>query len=203
VALAQKALADTTVRAPFPGLVGERLVSVGDYVTRGMKVAVVVRIDPLRARLTVPEQFVSAVQIGAPISFQVDAFPDREFEGTIRYVSPALQSEQRALTVEAVVPNGDAELKPGFFATARIQQPNLTPATLVPANAVVTNAGTSRVFVVNGDHVEERIVTVGQTLDDLVELTSGVKAGERVATGNIGQLADGVKVVTTADANRE
>jgi RND family efflux transporter MFP subunit len=194
VALARKALADTVVRAPFDGLVAERLVSVGDYVSRGTKVAAVVRINPLRAQLTVPEQFISAVAVGQPITLVVDAYPGRRFEGKIRYVSPTLQADQRALTVEAAVPNPGNELKPGLFATARIQQPKPTPAILVPASAVQTSAGTSRVYVVNGDHVEERIVTIGQTVDTLLEVTNGVKAGERVATANVTQLADGAAV---------
>jgi membrane fusion protein (multidrug efflux system) len=194
VSLARKALDDTVVRAPFSGLVAERLVSAGDYVTRGMKVAVVVRINPLRAQLTVPEQFISAVAVGQPITFEVDAYPGRQFEGRIRYVSPTLQADQRALTVEAVVPNPGSELKPGLFATARIQQPKQTLAILVPASAVQTAAGTSRVWVVDGDRVEERVVTIGQPLDALVEVTNGLKAGERVATANVAQLADGMAV---------
>ncbi len=113
VALAHKALADTTVRAPFTGLVAERLVSTGDYVTKGMKVAVVVRVNPLRVQLTVPEQFVSTVKVGASVTFQVDAYAGREFTGTVRYVSPALEATRRALTVEAVVPNPGAELEAG------------------------------------------------------------------------------------------
>ncbi len=64
----------------------------------------------------------------------------------------------------------------------------------MPAAAVQTTAGTSRVFVVNGDHVDERLVTIGQPLGDLIEITNGVKAGERVATKNVAQLADGSKV---------
>jgi multidrug efflux pump subunit AcrA (membrane-fusion protein) len=194
VTLARKALADTVVRAPFAGLVAERMVSIGDYVTKGMKVAVVVRINPLRAQLTIPEQFVSAVAVGQPITFEVDAYAGRQFEGRVRYVSPTLQADQRALTAEAIVPNPTNELKPGLFATARLQQPKPTPAVLVPASAVQTSAGTSRVYVVNGDHVEERIVTVGQTVDTLVEITNGVKAGERVATMNVSKLADGTRV---------
>jgi membrane fusion protein, multidrug efflux system len=194
LSMARKALADTVVRAPFSGLVAERLVSIGDYVTRGTKVAVVVRINPLRAELTVPEQFIAAVAVGQPITFEVDAYPNRQFTGTIRFVSPALKADQRALTIEAMVPNAGNELKPGLFATARLQQPNPTPAVLVPATAVQTAGGTSRVYVVNGDHVEERVVTVGQTVDALVEISTGVKAGERVATANLQQLADGTKV---------
>lgn len=194
VSLARKALADTVVRAPFDGLVAERLVSVGDYVTRGMKVAVVVRVNPLRAELTVPEQFISAVAVGQPITFEVDAYPGRQFTGRIRFVSPALRTDQRALTVEAVVLNPGHDLKPGLFATARIQQPNPVPAILVPATAVHTAGGTSRVYVLNGDHVEERVVTIGQTVEALVEISSGVKRGDRIATTNLSQLADGTKV---------
>ncbi len=194
VALARKALADTVVRAPFTGAVAERLVSVGDYVTRGTKVAVVVRTNPLRVKLTVPEQFVSAVSAGQPVNFQVDAYPDRTFVGTVQYVSPSLQAEQRALTIEAVVPNPKGELKPGLFATARIEQQDRTPGVLVPSSAVQTVAGTSRVFVVKGDTVEERIVTTGQALGDLVEISRGLHAGERVATKNLGQLVDGARV---------
>jgi RND family efflux transporter MFP subunit len=191
VALARKAFTDTVVRAPFNGAVAERLVSVGDYVTRGMKVAVVVRTNPLRVKLTVPEQFISAVSAGEPVDFEVDAYPGRQFVGKVQYVSPSLQADQRALTIEAVVPNLKGELKPGLFATARIERLDRTPGVLVPSAAVVTSAGTSRVFVVNGDRAEERLVTTGQTVGDLVEVSSGLKAGERVATKNVGQLNDG------------
>ena len=73
-----------------------------------MKVAVVVRVNPLRVQLTIPEQFVSAMSVGQPVTFEVDAYPGRAFEGKVQYVSPALQADQRALTVEAVVPNPKA-----------------------------------------------------------------------------------------------
>ncbi len=194
VSLAHKSVSDTTVRAPFNGLVAERLVSVGDYVTKGMKVAVVVRVTPLRVQLTVPEQFVAAVKTGAPVTFQVDAFPGREFTGTVRYVSPTLEANRRALTVEAVVPNQSGDLKPGLFATARIEEPEKVPAVMVPTSAVQTTAGTSRVYVVNNGAVEERIVTLGQQADAFVEIATGLKAGEQVATKNLAQLFDGAKV---------
>src|SRR6266853_2155044 len=170
VTLARKALADTTVRAPFAGLVAQRMVSTGDYVTRGMKVAQVVRITPLRIELTVPEQFVASVNVGQPVLFGVDAFPGKTFEGKVRFVSPALRADQRALTVEAVVPNANAELKPGMFATARVEQSKKDPAVLVPETSVRVVSGTGRVFVVNGDRAEERIVTTGQKVDSLVEV---------------------------------
>ncbi|OLC83476.1 MAG: hypothetical protein AUH72_04330 [Acidobacteria bacterium 13_1_40CM_4_65_8] len=194
VALARKAFTDTVVRAPFNGVVAQRLVSVGDYVTKGMKIAVVVRVNPLRVQLTVPEQFISAISVGQPVGFLVDAYPGRQFEGRVKYIAPALQADQRALTVEAVVPNPKGDLKPGLFATARIEQHARTPGVLVPAAAVLTSGGTSRVFVVSGDHVEERVVSIGQTVGDAIEITNGLKAGERVATTNVAQLVDGSRI---------
>jgi RND family efflux transporter MFP subunit len=195
VTLAQKALADTTVRAPFAGVVGERFVSVGDYVTRGTKVATVMRVDPLRVELTVPEQFVSVVATGRTVTFEVDAYPGETFTGQVRFVSPSLAAATRALTLEAIVPNGANRLKPGFFATAQIEQAAMLPGLLVPATAVRTVSGTARVFVVNGDRVEERVVMVGQAVGERVELTSGVKAGERVVASGVDRVVDGVRVV--------
>jgi RND family efflux transporter MFP subunit len=194
VDLARKAAADTVVRAPFSGLVAERLVSSGDYVTRGTKVATVVKIDPLRVELTVPEQFVSQVKPDQRVRLSVDAYPEETFVAKVRFVSPALKTDQRALTVEAVAPNPDGRLKPGLFATAFLQQPSPAPALLVPASAIETVAGTSRVYVVAGGKVEERIVTSGERVGDRLELTTGVTAGERVVINPRAKLSDGVRV---------
>jgi RND family efflux transporter MFP subunit len=144
-------------------------------------------------QLTVPEQFVSAISVGAPVTFEVDAYPGRSFTGTVRYVSPSLEAAQRALTVEATVPNPAQELKPGLFATARIDQRKPTPAVVVPAKAVHTVGGTSRVFVISNGRAEERVVTIGQTSGDVVEIATGLKAGEQVATTNVAQLSDGAR----------
>ncbi len=195
VTLAQKALADTTVRAPFAGVVGERFVSMGDYVTRGTKVATVMRVDPLRVELTVPEQFVAAIAAGRSVTFEVDAYPGETFVGQVRYVSPSVAANTRALTLEAIVPNGNSRLKPGFFATAQIEQAAMLPGLLVPAAAVRTVSGTARVFVIAGDRVEERVVMVGQAVDDRVEITSGLTKGERVVANGADRMVDGVRVV--------
>jgi membrane fusion protein, multidrug efflux system len=194
VELARKAAADTTVKAPFAGLVAERFVTTGDYVNRGTKVATVVRIDPLRVELTVPEQYLAQVKEGQAVRLSVDAYPNETFAARVRFVSPALKADQRALTVEAIAPNPDGRLKPGLFATAFLQQPNPAPALLVPASAVETIAGTSRVYVVSGEKAEERIVTTGEHVGDRVEIVSGVKGGEHVAVNPRGKLTDGARV---------
>jgi RND family efflux transporter MFP subunit len=194
VALARKSVADTSIRAPFSGLVSERAVSVGDYVTRGTRVATVVRVDPLRVELTVPEQAVSLVRVGQPVTLTVDAYPGEAFSATVRFVSPSVRPDQRALTVEAIARNADGRLKPGLFATASIQQPASAPALLVPASAIEAIAGTTRVYVVANGIVEERIVTLGDRAGDRVELTSGVAAGDVVVLEPKGRLSDGTPV---------
>jgi membrane fusion protein, multidrug efflux system len=201
IELSRKAVSDTTIRAPFAGLVAERVVSVGDYVTRGAHVATVVRVDPMRVELTVPEQAISLITDGQAVQITVDAYPGEMFAAKIRYVSPSLRTDQRALTVEAVAPNADGRLKPGLFATASIQQPARAAALLVPATAVETIAGTSRVYVIKGDKVEERIVTLGEPVAQQVEITSGLAKGETIAAAPKGHLSDGLDVRARALAN--
>ncbi len=196
LALARKAVTDTSVRAPFAGVVEQRYVSVGDYVIRGARVASVMRVNPMRVELTVPGQHLAVVGPGRAVSLEVDAYPGKIFTGKIRYVSPALKTDSRALVIEAVVPNENGELKPGLFATARIEEAAATNAILIPASAIRTVAGTARAYVVVKDGTaEERLVTTGQTSGDLIEITNGIAAGEKVAASNVAQLTDGVRVV--------
>ena len=194
VALAHKSLADTAVRAPFNGLVAERAVSVGDYVARGDRVATVVSIDPLRVELTVPEQAIAQIKVGQPVRLTVDAYPGEQFAATVRFVSPSLRVDQRALTVEAVAANKDGRLKPGLFATAHIQYGSPAPALAIPQSAVETVSGTSRVYVVKNGKTEERIVTLGETLPDRIEITSGVAKGDVVVAEPRGRITDGMTV---------
>jgi len=201
IELARKAVADTTIRAPFAGLVAERVVSVGDYVTRGADDVTVVRVDPMRVELTIPEQAISLIKDGQTVQITVDAYPGEKFPAKMRYVSPSLRTDQRALTVEAVAANTDGRLKPGLFATASIQQPAGAPAILVPSTAIETIAGTSRVYVIKGDKVEERIVTLGEPVGEQVEITSGLVKGEIVAAAPKGHLSDCVDVRPRALAN--
>jgi membrane fusion protein (multidrug efflux system) len=198
--LARKALADTVVKSPFAGLVVERKVSIGDFVTRGTKIATVVKVAPLRVELTVPEQSAGLIARDQPVRIRVDAFPGRDFDGRVRYVSPAFRADQRALTVEAVVPNADNALKPGMYVAADIQLPASDASVVVPVEAVQSAGGISRVYVVKGAAVEERMVTPGMALGPLVEILGGVAAGEQVATSGIAGLVDGTRIQIVAAA---
>ncbi|HKR21694.1 MAG TPA: efflux RND transporter periplasmic adaptor subunit, partial [Pyrinomonadaceae bacterium] len=133
-------------------------------------------------------------QVGQSVSVTTSAWPDRNFSGRIARIAPNVSATSRTLTVEAEIENGSGALKPGQFATVRILQPRAEPAVLVPARAVVTQAGVSRVFVIKGGHAEQRIVQTGQHEGDLIEIKNGVAADEQVATSNVDTLSDGIAV---------
>jgi RND family efflux transporter MFP subunit len=188
VAMGRKAVEDATIRAPFSGVIAEKAVNVGRFTKKGDRVATIVRIDPLRIELAIPEGAVAAVRKGQRVSFAVQSYPDRKFEGTIAYVGPAVRAESRALVVEAIVPNAKALLQPGLFATAHIELPAAQSSVMVPATAVRNEGGVFKLFVAKNDRAEARIVQVGREAGGSVEILRGVRTGERVVV----QPADGL-----------
>lgn len=194
VDLARRALSYTVVNAPIDGYVADRPVDIGEYISTTTKVATIVRTNPLRVRIDIPEQAIPEVKGGESVSVTTSAWPDRSFSGRIARVSPNVTPSSRTLTVEAEVENSSGALKPGQFATVRILLPRSEAATLVPARAVRTESGVSRVFVIKDGHAEQRLVQLGQTEGDLVEIKKGVAANEQVATSNVELLSDGAMV---------
>ena len=194
VDLARRNLGYTVVSSPIDGFVADRPVDVGEYLATTTKVATIVRTNPLRMKIDIPEQSIPEVKVGQSVSLTTSAWPDRSFNGHIARVSPNVTPASRTLTVEAEVENGSGALKPGQFATVRILLPRSEAAILVPARAVRTESGVSRVFAIKNGHAEQRLVQLGQTEGDLVEIKSGVSADEQVATSNLDQLSDGAIV---------
>jgi len=194
LALARKSLSYAFIPAPIDGFVSERTADLGEYVSPTQKVATIVRINPLRVRIDIPEQAISEVKVGQSVSATTSAWPDKSFSGHIARIAPNVTANSRTLTVEAEIENGSGALKPGQFATVRILQPRPVAAVLVPARAVVSDAGVNRIYVIKNGHAEQRLVQLGQTEGDLVQVKTGVAADEKVATSNLEQLGDGVPV---------
>jgi multidrug efflux pump subunit AcrA (membrane-fusion protein) len=194
LALARKNLSYAFIPAPIDGFVSERTADLGEYVSPTQKVATIVRINPLRVRIDIPEQAISEVKVGQSVSATTSAWPDKSFSGHIARIAPNVTANSRTLTVEAEIENGSGALKPGQFATVRILQPRSVAAVLVPSRAVVSDAGVNRIYVIKNGHAEQRLVQLGQTEGDLVQVKTGVAADEKVATSNLEQLGDGVPV---------
>jgi membrane fusion protein (multidrug efflux system) len=176
------------------GYVSDRPVALGEYVATTNKVATIVRTNPLRMKIDIPEQALNEVKVGQSVSLSVSAFADRTFNGRVARVSPSITATSRTLSVEAEVDNRDNLLKPGQFATVKILLPQSAPAVLVPARAVLTESGASRLYVIKDGRAQQRLVQIGQAEGDLIEIKGGVTEGETVATSNVGQLSDGMAV---------
>jgi len=196
LALARKNLSYAVIPSPIDGFVTERTADLGEYVSPTQKVATIVRTNPLRVRIDIPEQSIQEVQVGQSVSATTSSWPDKSFSGRIARIAPNVTASSRTLTVEAEIENGSGALKPGQFATVRILQPRPVSSVLVPSRAVVTEAGVSRVYVIKDGHVEQRLVQIGQSEGDLVQVKSGVAADEKVATSNLELLGDGMAVKT-------
>jgi RND family efflux transporter MFP subunit len=138
------------------------------------------------------------IGVGQEVEIHVDAYPDKAIAGKMSRISPAVNTATRAFPFEALVPNGDALLKPGTFARVRIQTNKTDHVLTLSYAALQYRYGVNRVFVVDGDHLVARELRVGERLGDRIEIVSGVKAGDPVATTDVDKLVDGLKVTTAA-----
>lgn len=194
VQAAQKAISDAVVYAPVSGSIAERNADPGEFIGTQNKVATIVRTNPLRMRIEVPEQDIAYLKAGQSVSLTTSAYPDRSFSGTIARVLPNVNATSRTLIAEAEVNNIDGLLKPGQFATVRVLQTETRPAVLIPVRAVIQDGTSNRVFIIRDGRAEQRIVQLGETEGEMIEVRNGVAANEQVAVSNLETLYDGVAV---------
>jgi len=194
----RKRLGDTSIRAPFAGFVAKRHVNAGEFVKENTAAFTIVALDPLKYTGTVPERFAPDLKVGQRVDLTVEAYPGQTFAGQVTRLSPAVEVQTRSLAIEAQVPNRDGRLRPGFFAKGTVLSRRDTGVAFVPAEAVVYFVGISKVFVVAGGKVAERVVRAGSRQGQVVEIADGVKPGELVAITNLAQLFDGAPVTTSS-----
>ena len=196
--LARRNFGYTIIRAPIDGSIKQRDVSIGQYIAGGSmqntKLLTMVRDDPLKLKASVPERFQGQIRPGQEVKLQIEAYPGRDFTGTVTRVGPAIFSDTRTFPIEARIPNREGSLKPGSFAKARVQIRVDRAVPFVPEEAVYYFVGVTKAFVVKGGAVEERQVKAGDRQDGLVEVIEGVVPGELVATSRLSQLFGGAAV---------
>lgn len=194
LAISRERLARTKIYSPLPGAVKEKKVSVGDYVRNGMPLLQLIKIDPLKLNFTVSEKDVAGLKIGQEVAFTVDAFPGKQFKGKVSLLYPHVEERTRTLQAEAIVPNADRVLKPGYFARVQIFTQAARDVVVVPVTALMYDGPTIRIFVINGNKAEERVIKTGNKFGEYVEVTEGLKEKEQIVVIGQNNLSEGVKV---------
>lgn len=196
VQIAEQAVADTVIKAPFPGFISERQVAVGEFVSTATIIATLLRTNPIKIQIQVAEADVPTVTLGRGVSLEVDAYRDRRFSGVVTAINPAIDAASRAAIVEASIENGDNSLRPGMFATARINKDGGTTGIFVPKSAVFNHQATQsyRAFVIVDGVAKLRVIQLGTEEGESVQILSGLNADETVATSNLDLLFEGARV---------
>lgn len=196
LSLARQQLSDTSIRSPLDGVVQVRRASAGELLAAGADVATVVRIDPLRLRVEVPEREAARIAVGQVLHVRVDD-SDRVYAGRVARLSPVLDAQSRTLVVEGEIPNR-GELTPGSFARARIELGEGEPVLAIPRSALVVFAGIEKVIGIDDGRAVEKPIKTGRTAGELVEVLEGLSAGELVVL-EPGSLQHGEPVVVAGE----
>ena len=192
--LQRKKLRDTIVRAPFAGAVKERSVNAGQYVRTNSPLMTLVKINPIRLKLEIPERMAPWVRVGQIVEVEVEAFEGKKFTGKVWRISPTVDQAKRTFVTEALIDNSNNALKPGSYARARVPTDKVEHVTVVPTRALAYVFGANKVYVVKDNIVETRDVKLGDRFENTVEILEGVRAGDAVAVSGLSRLDTGAKV---------
>jgi membrane fusion protein (multidrug efflux system) len=185
----------TVVRAPFAGVVGQRTVSLGDYVTTDTRLLSLQTVSPQRATFQVPERYADQLKVGQQVTFQVAALRGKEFSGRVDFVDPVVQLPGRTITVKALTVNPKRELQPGMFIEARLATAVRPSAVVIPEDAVIALQGATFVWVVADGKATRRQVDLGVRTPGFVEARSGVEPKDQVVVGGQERLGEGAPVM--------
>src|SRR6266481_4394887 len=178
----------TVVRAPFAGVTGRRLVSIGTYVSPQTSLITLQSVNPQHASFDVPERYADRLRRGQLVSFQVAALPGKNFSGEVVFVDPVVSLPGRTILIKARVPNNEHQLQAGMFIEARLAT-NIRPnAVVVPEDALLPMQGATFIWVIKAGKADRRQVSVGVRTAGWAEIQSGVEVGDSVVVGGAERL---------------
>ncbi len=197
VRIAQKAMDDAAVRAPFTGIVAKRMVNPGEKVGMDSPLFALVDLGLMEIEAPAPASEIPSVRVGQPASFRVDGFAERSFEGRVERINPVTEQNSRSITLYISVANRDGVLRGGMFAKGQIVLDTTAPAAVIPATAVRDEAGQTYVFTIEDGKIAKRAVKVGVTepQQGLVEVKSGLESGLQVVSARVSGLKAGAPAV--------
>lgn len=201
-AIARLNLERSRVKAPFEGAVAERIASAGDYMKIGSPLFRLVNDAVLKFIFQVPERSASFVTKKLPVQFTVDNYPGETFTGSVYLISPAVSTTSRAFGVGALVTNTNFRLKANTFARGTLVLERAVPTPVVPLESVVSFAGVTKVFVIEGNVARSRAVSVGRIHEGVEEILDGLEIGESVVVSGQSRLSDGTPVTIQSEGGR-
>ncbi len=192
--LASARLTKLDIKAPFSGLVGLRLVSVGDYVKDGQDIVNLEEVDPLKVDFKVPEIYLKQVAVGQSLQINLDAFPDQIYPGNVYAINPLVDANGRSIVIRATVKNPRAVLRPGMFARVRLLLNEDRDSLVVPEQALIPVGDDKFVYKVVDSRALRVKVEVGQRRDGKAEIIQGLAASDVIVTAGQTKVRDGVAV---------
>lgn len=195
VDLKRRQLKDARINAPFAGIVGARLISPGQVISRNTTLTWLVDLDTVKVEVKVPEKYLRQLQTGQPLEFTVAAFPGEKFRGEVYFISPQIEESTRTALVKARIPNANGKLRGGMFASLDLTLQLRELAIVVPEPALMSNGDNFTVYVVDEKgNAQVRPVQVGLRLAGKAEILTGLKAGEKVVVEGNQKLRPGAPV---------
>jgi membrane fusion protein (multidrug efflux system) len=197
-------IAKKTIRAPFAGELGIRLVNLGQILSAGDAIVSLQALDPIFVNFSLPQQQLARIKTGLTVRVKTDALPGQVVEGTITAINPEVEKATRNIVVQATVKNTQQRLRPGMFATATVVLPEQQTVLAIPVTAVLNAPYSDSVFIVEDDKneknspparvVRQQFVRLGERRGDFVAVTSGLKEGETVVSTGAFKLRNGQAV---------
>lgn len=199
-------VAKKTLRAPFSGRLGISKVNPGQYLNVGDTVTTLQTLDPIFMDFYVPQQELSKLKLGQSVVVKADAYPKQKYTGTITTIEPAVDVNNRNVQVEATINNSKLELLPGMFASVEVTTGAPKSYLTLPQSAITFNPYGDIVFIVKksdkkSDDKEPRdiatqvFITTGETRGDQIQVLSGLKEGDVVASSGELKLKNGTPVI--------
>ena len=192
--LSKARLTKLEIKAPFSGVVGLRLVSIGDYVKDGQDIVNLEGIDPLKVDFRIPEIYLKQVAVGQALQITLDAFPNQTFQGKVFAINPLVDTNGRSIVIRAMVKNTEARLRPGMFARVRLLFSDERDSVAVPEQSLIPVGDEQYLFKVVDGRAQRSKVEIGQRREGQVEVLQGLIAGDVVVTAGQLKLRDGLPV---------
>jgi membrane fusion protein (multidrug efflux system) len=197
-------IAKKTVRAPFTGFLGIRLVNLGQMLSPGDEVVSLQSLDPIFGNFSLPQQQLPRIRHELKVRVTTDALPGEVIEGRITAINPQVETATRNIMVQATLPNGNQHLRPGMFVNVTVLLPEQNRALVIPATAVLNAPYSDSVFIVEnaasdkegapGQVLRQQFVKMGERRGDFAAVIAGLKEGETVISTGVFKLRNGQAV---------